>query len=224
MKLAIIIQGQSKNVKLFKEKFKNNLGNIIFSTWEGDEGHYDNTDNVIFNKYPDERLPMNFNLQIISTIEGLKLAKTMGFTHALKLRSDMVPTNGDFIFNLLNNDNLNFLCWHNHQAYENCSGYLIDFLMSGKIDDMIQMWEGIEQKTAVPEINITWNLISKNMTDNIRYFVKDLTPDNDFIWLKTNQKMSELINNTNVQPHGKFYYSIDTHHLNQEYLHFFKKK
>ena len=65
----------------------------------------------------------------------------MIFKKCLKLRSDIAPTNAHEFIKLLNNDNLNFLCWHCHEVYPKCPGYLVDYLMSGDIDDLIELFD-----------------------------------------------------------------------------------
>ena len=113
--LAIIIQGESNYVENLRSAFKG--CNTIFSTWHGEESKYSDDDKVIYNLIPDDRGPCNLNLQKISTINGLLLAKKLGFKKALKIRSDLIPNNTTEFLNLFNNNYLNFLCWHDHQVY-----------------------------------------------------------------------------------------------------------
>lgn len=210
--LAIVIQGESNYVELLKSAFKGQ--NLIFSTWKGEESKYSNTDKVIYNTIPDNRGPCNLNLQKISTINGLLLAKQLGFKKALKIRSDLIPNNTLEFLKLLDNDYLNFLCWHGHEVYPNCTGYLVDFLMSGTIDDLLNIWN-IEDMgwCVVPEIFLTSNVINnyKNI-NNINYILNNITESNDLFWIKNNKNLS-YFNKQSI-------YSLTKEHLKSDYLKF----
>jgi len=216
--LAIVIQGESKYVELLKSAFKGY--NTIFSTWEGEESKYSSDDKVIYNSLPRGEFgeyifgPCNLNLQKISTINGLLLAKQLGFKKALKIRSDLIPNNASEFLNLLNNDHLNFLCWHGHEVYPNCSGYLVDFLMSGNIDDLLNIWD-IEDMSwcVVPEIFLTSNVINKYKDiNNINYILNNITEINDLFWIKNNKNLSSF--------NKQWIYSLTKEHLKPDYLKF----
>ena len=132
---VIIVQGSSSYTEQLREALKD--FNVIFSTWVGEEKKYSDSDLVVYSQLPLYAGPANLNLQKITTIAGLNRAKELGYKRALKLRSDIIPTNISEFVKYLDNNSMNFLCWHCHEVYPNCPGYLIDYLMSGSIDDLI---------------------------------------------------------------------------------------
>lgn len=206
--LAIVVQGPSNYVSHFKRIFGKNL---IFSTWIGEENKYTNGDVVIFNQTPLDCGPANFNLQKVSTINGLLKAKDLGYDYALKIRSDLIPTNSLNFLKLLENDNLNFLCWYLHEVYPKCSGYLIDYLMSGRISTLLKIWE-VNIFCRVPEIMITHQYISNLSNIDINFFLPFLNGDNDLYWIKNNKLLSSY-NSDRI-------FSLDKKFLNNNYLNF----
>ena len=97
---AVIIQGESRYVELLKSAFKGY--NTIFSTWEGEESKYSSDDKVIYNSLPRGEFgeyifgPSNLNLQKISTINGLLLAKhLLEVKHKMKGGDKNVDTRAD---------------------------------------------------------------------------------------------------------------------------------
>ena len=181
---VIIVQGGSAHVEQMREAL--NGFNVIFSTWENEKGKYLESDIVVYNEKPNYNGPANLNLQKITTIGGLNKAKELGYKRALKLRSDLVPTNIEVFIKLLDNDSLNFLCWHSHEVYPDCPGYLVDYLMSGRIDDLLTLWDINDMSWCnVPEIHITQQYISKLMGEvDVKYFLQELNENNDLFWLK----------------------------------------
>lgn len=219
---VIIVQGGSEYVQQLKEKLEG--FNVIFSTWVGSENKYSNNDIVVYNEKPTYTGPANLNLQKITTINGLKKAKEMGFKRALKLRSDLIPTNMFELFKTLDNEYLNFLCWHCHEVYPNCPGYLIDYLMSGNIDDLIRLWE-IEDMSwcVVPEIHLTQQYITKLMGSvSVEYFLQKLNSENDLYWIKRNIKLSSYQGNTIYDKYRKFDFELNKEHLVKDYIKFLK--
>jgi hypothetical protein len=74
-------------------------------------------------------------------MDGLIKAKDLGYSHVLKLRSDLILTNPSKFLSILDLESLNFLCWADHKVYKNCQGYLVDYLIFGQVDEMIKLWE-----------------------------------------------------------------------------------
>lgn len=220
---VVIVQGASSHVTKQKESLRD--ANVIFSTWIGEESKYTNDDIVLFNQKPSYLGPCNLNLQKQSTLAGLFKAKEMGFTRALKIRSDLTTTNYNQLFNLIDNEDLNFLCWHHHEVYPKCPGYLVDYLMSGKIDDLIKLWEINDMsKCKVPEIILTEQYINKLMNSvEISYFLPKLNGDNDLHWLKNNLMLSSYQANNKYDKFGKFDFSANKQHLALDYMKFLIK-
>lgn len=215
---VIVIQGQSTNVQQQKEAWKG--FDVLFSTWIGQEDKYTVEDNVIYNPIPTNAGPANFNYQLTSTQNGLIRAKELGYKHVLKIRSDMIPTNAKNFVSLLDESKLNFLCWHAHQVYPNCTGYLVDYLMSGTIEDMIRLWNVPDIFCVVPEVMLTWQYINSCKQIDIKYFMNQLNSENDLWWIKNNKYLSSYKQGINTSVNST--YNTDIQHLNDSYLNFLK--
>jgi len=190
-KIAIIVQGTSNYVPEVKYAWKNFKDDIIFSTWKGGEDKYNSNDNVLFNNEPDVSGPFNFNYQKVSTYNGLLRAKQLKYTHALKIRSDYLPTNPKKFIKLLDFDKLNFLMWNYPSFlwldYPNLNGYLDDHFSFGPIDDMIELWDIKNNFCHSPEIMLTWSYISKLKDKiDIKYILPHLDTNNDLYYIKFN--------------------------------------
>lgn len=186
MNIAIVVQGPSNNIPVFKSTFKENL---IFSTWEGEEDKYLSSDIVIFGKKPEDFGPGNFNLQAISTLNGLYKAKELGYEKALKIRSDLYPTNTEKFLKIINNDCINFLAWQKN-SYLNY-GYFVDYLMSGKIESLIKLWNNSNFVSPISETIMTWNFFTYlKETEEVSFFLDKLTIDNDLYWLRNNLRLT----------------------------------
>jgi hypothetical protein len=217
-KLAVVIQGPSCNV--IQQKNAWNGFHIVFSTWKGEEDKYKASDNVIFNELPSIPGPANFNFQILSTLNGLLNLKDSGYTHALKIRSDLIPTNANKFIKLLDAESFNFLCWHEHEVYPSCPGYLVDYLCAGSIEDMINLWSITDIFAIVPEVVLTWNYIIKFKYRNVSYFLDSLCDDNDLLWIKNNLLLSSYKQSDKYDKYKKFDFSSSIDSLNEGYLKF----
>ena len=190
-KIAIVIQGPSNYVEEVKITWKG--FDLIFSTWKGSEDKYNKNDVVIFNEEPTISGPFNFNFQRISSYNGLLKAKELGYTHALKIRSDYLPTNSQKFIELLDFNKMNFLLWHYTSFlwldFPTLNGYFTDHFSFGPIDYMLEMWDIKDVFCHSPEIMVTWNYISK-LKDKIEvnYIITNLNKDNDLFYLKQNAK------------------------------------
>ena len=218
---AIVIQGPSNHIFQIKKWWGS--GPIIYSTWKGEEASYDlNNDIVVFNERPSDPGPANFWMQQKSTIHGLYKAKELGYRHVLKMRSDMVPTSADTFLNSLVPDKLNFFCWHAHEVYPDCPGYLTDYFMSGPIDDLIELWNIEKTFCVVPEIMITWQYI-KNLSNKIpiNYLYESINENNDIHWIKRNVKLSSY-KTPIMDPYNKFTFNMEVKHIKDNYINFLK--
>lgn len=180
---------------------------------------------MIFNQIPPYPGPANLNLQKISTMAGLQKAKQLGFRRVLKLRSDIIPTNmGEFI-KLLDNNFLNFLCWHAHEVYPNCPGYLVDYLMSGPIDYLVELWDILDMNwCSVPEVYITQQYILKLLDKvNIQYFLPNLNKDNDLFWAKQGIFLSSYQSNNIYDKYRKYDFELTSEYLKKDYIKFLNK-
>lgn len=217
---VIIVQGPS----LYIEQVKNSLFgfNVIFSTWAGEENKYLDNDNVIFNEIPYYSGPFNFNYQKKSTLSGLIEAKNLGYKRALKLRSDIIPTNINEFIKLLDNNDLNFLCWHHHEVYPGCPGYLVDYLMSGNINDLIKLWDIKNMDWCdTPEVYLT-NQYIQILIDavNINYFLNNLNENNNLYWIKKQIMLSSYKANDLYDRYIEYNFIENKENLKQNYINF----
>lgn len=192
---------------------------VIHSTWFGEDlKKVSSIRNFLLNHKPIEPGPCNLNYQKASTLEGLKAAQRMGATHAVKCRSDFQITNPEKFLSLTD-DTVKFIGWHHHEVYPECPGYSMDFVMSGPIDDLINLWTfGDDYFCSVPEIILTQRVIDLDL--KVSYYWKDLSKENDLIWLKNNQSMNALKSITPRETYSKDKYSNSLEFLNNGYLRF----
>lgn len=219
---VIIVQGSSSYTEQLREALKD--FNVIFSTWVGEEKKYSDSDLVVYSQLPLYAGPANLNLQKITTIAGLNRAKELGYKRALKLRSDIIPTNISEFVKYLDNNSMNFLCWHCHEVYPNCPGYLIDYLMSGSIDDLIVLWDIQDMSWClVPEIHLTQQYITKLMNKvEIEYFLPTLNENNDLFWIKRDIRLSSYQANQIYNKYRKYDFELNKEHLVSDYVKFLK--
>ena len=221
---VIVVQGPS----VYVEQVKNALSgfDIIFSTWTGEENKYNQNDIAIFNEIPSYNGPANLNLQKISTSSGLHKAKELGYKKALKLRSDLIPANVNKFMKLLDNEDLNFLCWNCHEVYPGCSGYLVDYLMSGSIDHLIKLWDIKNMDwCVVPEIHLTHQYI-ETLIDlvDIRYFLNNLNQNNDLHWIKKQIMLSSYQPNNIYDRYVEYNFVENKERLKENYISFLSNK
>lgn len=191
-KIAIVVQGPSLYVKEVKNAWKDYKQDIIFSTWVGSENEYDSDDIVIFNKFPKYAGHWNLNYQKISSYNGLLKAKELGYSWAIKIRSDYLPTNAKEFLKILKPDKINVLLWHYTEfllnRFPTFKGYITDHLVAGPIDELIEMWN-FKQNLCSAQTVITWSYIKKlSKKIGIYYFLNDLNNENDLFYIKQNSQ------------------------------------
>ncbi len=179
-KVFLIIQGHTKHCDKVLENVKN-LQNVIWSTDE--DSPYNQIEKI---KQSNVKLVLNpkinsgygnVNFQTSTTISGLKLAKQLGATHAIKTRSDLIFSDPQkFISDFNFNDKIHHLSYIQHTPicinitvhypdlpnwikinYPNlinniCDyNYVTDFCNLGPIDEMIEFWSyPIENYLRIP--------------------------------------------------------------------------
>lgn len=198
MKQFIIIQGPATYYKNIIECYKT-YPNIVYSTLNNSSSE---CINEIQTHFPVVVTPFNFpagtgnlNCQCITSTEGLKLAKSLGATHALKIRSDMIITDIlKFMDILKTKSKISFLAWHT-------DGYLVDYINYGQIDEMIEFWNVFELNFNFAERNLIQHFSTmkkepiSTFTDvkkYVEFFMADLKNNNICInWLKYDIKVSE---------------------------------
>jgi len=226
-KIAIVIQGTSDYVPEVKNAWKNFKDDLIFSTWKGCEDKYSENDIVIFNKEPNSPGPFNFNYQKISSYNGLKKAKELGYKYALKIRSDYLPTNDKEFIKLLDFNKLNFLMWNYTSflwlSYPSLNGYLDDHFSFGPIDEMIELWDIKDNFCYSPEIMLTWSYISKLKNKiSLNLILNKLNNNNNIFYIKFNNSSPTNIfaHNKKTNQFGKELYGRyeSVFNLNKEYI------
>jgi|11BtaG_2_1085332.scaffolds.fasta_scaffold48004_2 hypothetical protein len=181
MSRVVIIQGPTTNYSQLKNKWGDNL---IWSTWKGEESHYSDQDEVIFNIIPNQKGTQNVNLQKISTLSGLYKAKELGYTRAVKTRSDLYPTNYSKLTSLFKKG-LNITFFHNHRQ-----GYYVDYIFEGNIDLLIKCFSFEDTTPFYAEQVITKNINKIYSKQNIYYYGNLLNKNNDLFWIKKNLYLS----------------------------------
>ena len=180
---AIVIQGPSQYVKELKTAW---IGyDLIWSAWNGEEGHYDSDDIVLFNEIPEERGTQNIALQQKTTTNGILRARKLGYKRVLKWRSDMIPTNANDFLSLFISNHINMFCFHNVRG-----GYFVDYFMEGNIGDIYDMWTFENIHPPYAEKALTDN-ITELKFKNIEFIGNKLNELNDILWLKKNINLSK---------------------------------
>jgi hypothetical protein len=83
-------------------------------------------------------------------------------------------------------NSINFLFWHNYNG-----GYFVDYVMSGPIDSLIELWSFQESldSSLFPERLLT-NRIKECKFGKINFFGSKLSASNDIFWIKSNISLS----------------------------------
>jgi hypothetical protein len=193
---CVVVQGQTypNYLELVRKGWEGYQ--IIFSTWENtDRSLYKEDDIVIYNPVPSDVGTKNLNLQKISTINGFLKAKELGWTRALKARSDFSTTTADGFFELFDKYKLNL------HGYWN--GYINDFYMEGEIDDILTLFD-VPPGGPYPEWNLTKQLYDSGLNKKSVCIVNKLQIDKaDIRWERAQYWFSSHIGNgvvTDVLP------------------------
>ena len=145
MKTILLIQGPLypiclNNILTMCKSFP-----CIISTWDNEDQQNiemlkPHLVDIILNKIPEYNGVQNVNYANCSITSGLSKAKILGYTHALRFRSDLYcPTIKEFICVFENEslDRLVGLCWFNHLVPPHAPyGYIMDHIMFGPIDKL----------------------------------------------------------------------------------------
>jgi hypothetical protein len=172
---CVVVQGPTHS-KWLDEVRNSWIGyQVIFSTWDNaDKTLYSESDIVIYNPIPFEAGVTNLNLQKVSTINGLLKAKELGWTRALKVRSDFSTTTADGFFSLFDKNKLNLHAWW--------GSYITDFYMEGEIDDIINLFE-VDVHGQFPEWHLTKKLYESGLNEKSVCMVNKLiNGEADIYW------------------------------------------
>lgn len=172
-KVAIVMQGPVilkenftyQTLCIYKKRYPNTK--LILSTWEDTDSKviskFKNINvEVVLNKKPNYFGISNINLQVKTSINGIKKAKEDGNEYCLKTRTDQRVYKHDFLQFLLSILSLYKI---NHNILKNrlitCSlntfKYRLygvtDMFMFGEIDDMILYWNAKYDMRKIDEVN-----------------------------------------------------------------------
>lgn len=213
-KICILYTGKSEFINEIKKIKNYNNYNFIFSTWKGNESKYEKNDVVVFNDTSNLAIKTSLELQRITILEGLKKSKELGFRRTLKLRDDLIPTNLDKFLELINNENINILCWHEHNI--GLPGYFVDYLISGETDLLIDVYSNIDINFhQVSEAPYTKSLL--RYSDKIKFFLYDLNQNNnDLFWFRIGDFLSSY--NPNLIHTSKYMHLENYENIKKEYL------
>jgi hypothetical protein len=177
---CVVIQGSVNGDILPKIRKSFEGYQLIHSCWDGDDtSHFNESDIVVVNKKPEDVGPGNFYLQRKTTIEGMKMAKELGWNRALKWRSDLWVV-GD-LWSTFDFNKLNLYFW-----VKELNGYLCDFFMEGDIDDIITLYDTDipKWKWNYPEFGITLQMFKNGLDTKVKLMGSELGNGVDIRWEK----------------------------------------
>lgn len=176
MKRCIIVQGPTYPDSINHIRHSFMWDDVIYSTWRGYESWYAENDLAVFSQMPTDSGVKNLNYQKESTIEGLRLAKKLGYDRALKWRSDMWTNNSVELMKLFKEDSYNTLSW-----VDSDGGYLTDFFMEDSVDNLLKLWD-LSPHGSFPEKIITNRIDELGWMDRVNLVVSELTTEVDIYW------------------------------------------
>jgi hypothetical protein len=213
-KTCFIITGflEKKYVDKLLETYKNNSDKII-STWNDQDKELIDIlklNNFIIVQTEKPEIEISSNLQSIAIMNGINKAKELGFTHAIRTRSDLECNNITLFKNIIINKYLQdnkFACLTGLNTSDGI--YFFDFIISGNLDQLSNFFSNLNIKNKrydFPEKFWVQSYLKKNediSKDDIKqlfnFFINDCKENNiSFIWLKTNENILEssiVVNN-----------------------------
>jgi hypothetical protein len=127
----------------------------IISTWDNEdqtkiEMLKPHAIDILLNKIPEYNGIQNVNYANYSTVSGLYTAQNLGYTHALRFRTDLYCPNIKEMICIFENENVDKLvgiCWFKHLVPPHApDGYIMDHIMFGPIDKLILYRSPIQTK------------------------------------------------------------------------------
>lgn len=202
MNICIIVQGPSEHISTLRSSYSQWNIPVIYSTWKGYEHLYHSNETVIYNTKPKETGTQNILLQQISTYNGLLKASSLGYTHAIKIRSDMIWTNLPLFLQQLSSDFIYFCHYLHYTRNHTLYSYLCDYIQIGPIHDLLQIWNFSHAPCDFPEQYITKRTLSLFPPTHIKFFGSILNSHIDIYWIKRNLRLSH--NNKHPNYHNSF--------------------
>lgn len=186
MSTLVIIQGPIFRPLLHESRWSKNQ--ILFSSWKED-----NTSGIpiILSEKPEYTGVGNVNLQKTTTLRGLYYAREIGYSHCLKIRSDLFPTNNEKLIGSFDPDKLNFIAKH-RQVDGEYDGYLVDYLQYGKTEDLILLWENVEiNSSSFAELALTKSYLKNFSPENSHFILNSLDSSSDLWWERSKIYLSQ---------------------------------
>ena len=155
MKTILIIQGPLYTICLENIIKMCNIFPCIISTWDNEdqtkiEMLKPHVVDILLNKIPEYSGFSNVNYANYSSVSGLYTAQNLGYTHALRFRSDLYCPNIKEMICIFENesvDKLVALSWIKHLVPPHApDGYIINHIMFGTIDKLILYRSSIQTK------------------------------------------------------------------------------
>jgi hypothetical protein len=188
MKRCILIQGPTDRLHIQENKKCWKNYDIIFSTWvDSDKTAYDTTDTILYNEYPISSHPNNWGLQRVSTLNGIVLAKELGYDRVLKWRSDFKTNNAKNLLNLFDIDKFNFYSFIDQRG-----GYITDFFMEGNINEMYNIFNTAEGG-EFPERILTTRVYELGLDKKSNFICNSLNAESNIYWHKYSYWFTENI-------------------------------
>ena len=218
---GIVIQGPTNYYKELSYHYSV-FDNVVWSTW--DDEPLENIQHitsqgikVITSPIPKTPGPQNVNLQLASSLAGVEYLKNQGFTHALKIRSDVIWEGVELIWDRLIDQKIGFLSL-NTPSFKRSLNYFLDYwhdgfdfttdhVIFGEIDILSQTFSppnfSYSENTPPESIILANYLKSQNKptdfslenlkSSGVYLFAEDCKEfNNKIIWLKHNWNLISL--------------------------------
>ena len=174
--IAIILQGPICHRKNFTTKIVRHYlatiesATIIVSTWKSEDVNvlerikedFGERVQIIQSEIPENPGRYNMNLQITSTVAGLRLARDLGFNFAMKSRTDQGFLDLNFfrtLLNVYNQYSFNEKSKANRLVICSFNTFLFrlygvsDMFQAGKLSELLDFWDvPLDLETSVPSL------------------------------------------------------------------------
>jgi hypothetical protein len=207
--IGIVIQGPTNLCKQISNHYSF-LDKVIWSTWNNEP--LENIKyitskkiDVILSPKPTTPGPQNLNFQLVSSLAGVKLAKEKGWTHVIKVRSDVLWEGIEQIFDKLINKKIAFLNLNTN-------------ISKRKIKYFLDYWHEGYDFTSDHVIFGKTNILEQVFTSNEDYS-QEIPPESVILrnYLKS-QNHSTDFSPENLKKAGVYLFGDDAFNLNNRIL------
>jgi hypothetical protein len=214
-KVGIVIQGTLYNdlcVDKIIESYSCVKDNCVISTWSNESIELlnkleDAGFKLIKSEMPEFRGHHNCNLQTKSSINGINYLEKKGYSHILRMRSDLIPNNTVKFIDVLSKiseHKIVFLCWINGYNIH----YFTDFFTFGPTEIIKKFWDVeqlisedtskmfTEQYLCYKFTNLEYPSYN-DISDIFTFSVKELYNNNiELNWIKPTRDWGEEVKRT----------------------------